>query len=289
MHTPDLVFRGRRLTSDRALVMAIVNRTPDSFYDNGATFEEAPAQTAIRRAHAEGADLIDIGGVPAGKGPEVTAAEEIRRVVPTVEWARENFPELVISVDTYRAEVADAVCRAGADLVNDNWAAVEPEILDVAAEHGAGYICSHTNGLVPRTEAVRPVYDDVVAAVVESTTALAERALAAGVPREGIMIDPCIDFGKNSYQSLELLRHVETLVATGWPVLMALSNKDVIGETLDVPVGERVIGTLAATAVSALHGAAMFRAHQVRETRQVAEMVASIIGTRPPANVVRSV
>ncbi|HWD01391.1 MAG TPA: dihydropteroate synthase [Amycolatopsis sp.] len=289
MQTPDLVFRGRRLTSDRALVMAIVNRTPDSFYDNGATFQETRAQEAISRACAEGADLIDIGGVPAGKGPEVSTAEEIARVTPTVAWARETFPDLVISVDTYRAEVADAVCRAGADIVNDNWAAYEPEILDVAAEHGAGYICSHTNGLTPRTEAVKPHYDDVVGAVVDGTTALAERALAAGVPRGGIMIDPCIDFGKNSYQSLELMRHTRALVDTGWPVLMALSNKDVIGETLDVPVGERVIGTLAATAVAALHGAAMFRAHQVRETRQVAEMVASIAGTRPPAHVVRSV
>ncbi|WP_432846887.1 dihydropteroate synthase [Amycolatopsis sp. CA-161197] len=289
MHTPDLVFRGRRLTSDRALVMAIVNRTPDSFYDNGATYLETRAQDAIRRACAEGADLIDIGGVPAGKGPEVTTAEEIARVVPTVEWARETFPDLVISVDTYRAEVADAVCRAGADIVNDNWAAFEPEILDVAAQHGAGYICSHTNGLTPRTEAAKPHYDDVVGAVIDGTTDLAKRALERGVPREGIMIDPCIDFGKNSYQSLELMRHTQALVDTGWPVLMALSNKDVIGETLDVPVGERVIGTLAATAVAALHGAAMFRAHQVTETRQVAEMVASIVGTRAPAHVVRSV
>ncbi|GAA3575005.1 dihydropteroate synthase [Amycolatopsis ultiminotia] len=287
MQTPDLVFRGRRITSDRALVMAIVNRTPDSFYDHGATFEEARAQEAVHRAVAEGADLIDVGGVPASEGPEVTVAEELRRVVPTVAWARETYPDLVISVDTYRAEVADAVCRAGADLINDNWAAFESEILDVAAEHGAGYICAHTNGLEPRVELPRPEYDDVVAAVVEATSTLAEKAVAAGVPREGVMIDPCIDFGKNTYQSLEVLRNVDALVATGWPVLMAMSNKGVVGETLDLPLGERVTGTLAATAVAALHGAAMFRAHQVRETRQVTEMVASIAGTRPPAKVVR--
>ncbi|MBB4688924.1 dihydropteroate synthase [Amycolatopsis jiangsuensis] len=287
MQTPDLVFRGRRITSDRALVMAIVNRTPDSFYDHGATFEEDLAKEAIHRAVAEGADLIDIGGVPASEGPEVTVAEELGRVVPTVAWARENYPDLVISVDTYRAEVADAVCRAGADLINDNWAAFEPEILDVAAEHGAGYICAHTNGLEPRVELPRPEYDDVVAAVVDATTTLAGKAVQAGVPREGVMIDPCIDFGKNTYQSLEVLRNVQDLVATGWPVLMAMSNKGVVGETLDLPLGERVTGTLAATAVAALRGAAMFRAHQVRETRQVTEMVASIAGTRPPANVVR--
>ena len=125
----DLVFRGRRLTSDHALVMAIVNRTPDSFYDNGVTYLEERAQAAIGRAIEDGAAVIDIGGVPASPGPEVTVAEEISRVVPTVEWAREHFPDVVISVDTYRAEVADAVCRAGADLINDNWAAYEPEIL----------------------------------------------------------------------------------------------------------------------------------------------------------------
>lgn len=287
MQTPDLVFRGRRRTSDRALVMAIVNRTPDSFYDHGATFEEQLAHDAIHRAVTEGADVIDIGGVPASAGPEVTVAEEISRVVPTVAWAREHFPDLVISVDTYRAKVADAVCRAGADLINDNWAAYEPEILDVAAEHRAGYICAHTNGLEPRVELPRPEYDDVVAAVVDATTTLAERAVAAGVPREGVMIDPCIDFGKNTYQSLEVLRNVRALVDTGWPVLMAMSNKGVVGETLDLPLGERVTGTLAATAVAALHGAAMFRAHQVKETRQVTEMVASIAGTRPPSKAVR--
>ncbi|MFF0149087.1 dihydropteroate synthase [Amycolatopsis sulphurea] len=287
MQTPDLVFRGRRRTSDRALVMAIVNRTPDSFYDHGATFEEKLAQDAILQAVTEGADVIDIGGVPASAGPEVTVAEEISRVVPTVAWAREHFPDLVISVDTYRAEVADAVCRAGADLINDNWAAYEPEILDVAAAHSAGYICAHTNGLEPRVELPRPEYDDVVAAVVDATTTLAERAVAAGVPREGVMIDPCIDFGKNTYQSLEVLRNVRSLVDTGWPVLMAMSNKGVVGETLDLPLGERVTGTLAATAVAALHGAAMFRAHQVKETRQVTEMVASIVGTRPPSKAVR--
>ncbi|MDT7802467.1 MAG: dihydropteroate synthase [Actinomycetota bacterium] len=283
----DLVFRGRRLTSDNALVMAIVNRTPDSFYDNGVTFEEERAQAAIGRALEDGAAVIDIGGVPASPGPEVTVKEEIARVVPTVEWAREHFPDVVISVDTYRAEVADAVCRAGADLINDNWAAYEPEILDVAAEYGAGYVCAHVDGLDPRTDPVKPVYDDVVASVVADTVELAERAAGRGVPREGIMIDPCIDFSKNTHQSLTVLRNVDKLVATGWPVLMALSNKGVVGETLDVGMDDRVTGTLAATALAAAHGAAMFRAHQVRETRHVVEMVASIVGTRPPKNAVR--
>ncbi|MFD9890154.1 dihydropteroate synthase [Amycolatopsis sp. NPDC059027] len=287
MKTPDLVFRGRRLASDHALIMAIVNRTPDSFYDHGATFAEERAREAVRRSLEDGADVIDIGGVPASPGPEVTVAEEIARVLPTLHWVRETFPDVVISVDTYRAEAADAFCAAGADLVNDSWAAADPEILDVAGQYGVGYVCSHTDGLAPRTDPIRPQYDDVVASVVADTTELAERAIGKGVPREGIMIDPCIDFSKNTYQSLTVLRNVKALVDTGWPVLMALSNKGVVGETLDVEMDDRVIGTLAATALCAEQGAAMFRAHQVRETRHVVEMVASIVGTRPPANAVR--
>ncbi|OIV38012.1 dihydropteroate synthase [Mangrovactinospora gilvigrisea] len=283
MSLHELVFRGRRLTSDRAMVMAIINRTPDSFYDHGAIWAEDLARTAIKTAVEEQAEVLDFGGVPASPGPEVTVAEEISRVVPTLQWARETYPDLVISVDTWRAEAAAAFCEAGADLINDSWGAAEPEILDVAAQFGAGYVCSHTDGLAPRTDPVRPQYDDVVASVLRDCTALAERALEKGVPREGIMIDPCIDFSKNTYQSLEVLRNVDKLVATGWPVLMAMSNKGVVGETLDVEMDDRLIGTLAATALAARDGAAMFRAHQPRETRQVCEMVASIEGSRPPA------
>lgn len=279
----DLVFRGRRLTRDRPLIMAIINRTPDSFYDHGVTFDEEVARAAIRQAVLDGADVIDIGGVPASPGPEVSIEEEIRRVTPTVEWARQTYPDLVISVDTYRHQVAERMCQAGADLLNDNWAAADPAMLDVAAEYGTGYVCAHTDGLAPRTDPIRPRYDDVVAAVVDSTTQLAEQAVARGVPREGILIDPAIDFSKNTFHSLTVLRHVRTLVETGWPVLMAMSNKGVVGETLDVALDDRLTGTLAATALAAQAGAAMFRAHQVRETRHTIEMVASIVGTRPPA------
>ncbi|RRO13150.1 dihydropteroate synthase [Saccharopolyspora rhizosphaerae] len=284
---PELAFRGRKVTSDRAFIMAIVNRTPDSFYDHGATFDEDRAKAAISAAVAEGADVLDIGGIPASPGPEVTVEEELRRVLPTLEWTREQFPDLVISIDTYRHEVADVVCQAGADLLNDTWQGHDPEVLEVAAKYGAGYVCSHTGGLEPRTDPTRPQYDDVVADVVEETTALAERAVALGVPREGVLIDPTIDFGKNTYQSLEVLGRLSELVDTGWPVLMAMSNKNVVGETLDVELDDRVTGTLAATALAAQAGAVMFRAHQVRETRHTLEMVASIGGLRKPSRVVR--
>lgn len=284
---PKLTFRGRTLQRDRALIMAIVNRTPDSFYDHGAIYDDEATRAAIQRFVEEGADVIDIGGVPASPGPEVTIEEELRRVLPTVEWTRDRFPDQVISVDTYRREVAERVCAAGADLLNDTWQAWDPGMLEVAARYGAGYVCSHTNGLQPRTDPVRPEYTDVVAAVIEETTRLAERAVEQGVPRDGILIDPTIDFGKNTRHSLALLRDVRSLVDTGWPVLMAMSNKNVVGETLDVGLDDRVTGTLAATALAAEAGAAMFRVHQVRETRHTLEMVASILGDRPPSRVVR--
>jgi len=284
---PELTFRGRKVVRDRAMIMAIVNRTPDSFYDHGITYAEEAARAAIRDAVAEGADVVDIGGVPASPGPEVTVEEELRRVMPTLEWMRAEFPDLVISVDTFRPEAAAPMCEAGADLINDTWQTYDEGMLDVAARYGTGYVCSHAGGLAPRTDPVRPEYDDVVGAVIDATTKLAERAVAHGVPREGILIDPAIDFGKHTWHSLALLRNVGKLVDTGWPVLMALSNKNVVGETLDVALDDRVTGTLAATALAAEAGAAMFRAHQVRQTRHTVEMVASILGQRPPARVER--
>jgi dihydropteroate synthase len=264
-------------------VMAIVNRTPDSFYDNGSTFDEAAALDRVAAVVGEGADIVDIGGVKAGYGEEVDAAEELRRTAPFVERVRSAFPDLVISVDTWRAEVARELCRAGADLVNDTWSGAEPELAEVAAEFGAGLVCSHSGGLGPRTDPHRVQYADVMADVIGTVTGLAERAVSLGVPRERVLIDPTHDFGKNTRHSLELTRRLDELVATGWPVLVALSRKDFVGETLDLPPDERLEGTLAATAISAWHGASVFRTHDVRATRRALDMVASIRGTRPPA------
>lgn len=275
----DLVFRGRRIVQERALVMAIVNRTRDSFYDRGATFSEDAAKQAVAAAAGEGADVIDLGGVAAGPGPEVTVADELSRIVGMVSWIRASYPELLISVDTWRHQVADAACRAGADILNDAWGCFDPEMLDVAAEYGAGYVCAHA-GRPPRAEPFRTDYDDVVTAVCAETTRLAELAEAKGVPRGGILID-ATGFGKDTADHILLLRRTSEFVDTGWPVLMALSNKDFVGESLGVDLADRLTGTLAATAVAARAGAAMFRAHEVRPTRQTLEMVASINGTRP--------
>jgi dihydropteroate synthase len=263
--------------------MAIVNRTPDSFYDGGVNLALDRALAAIASAVENGADIVDIGGVRAGYGPVVDEAEELDRVLPVLEAIRDRFPELVISVDTWRAGVAREVVAAGADLINDTWAGADPGLIEVAATTGAGLVCSHTGGLGPRTDPHRVHYDDVVADVITTVTGAAERAVAAGVRAEGILIDPTHDFGKNTYHSLTLTRRLDELVATGWPVLVALSRKDFIGETLDLPASDRLEGTLAATAISAWHGARVFRAHDVRATRRVLDTVASIRSDRPPA------
>jgi dihydropteroate synthase len=263
--------------------MAIINRTPDSFFDHGATFVEDAALRAVEQAVADGADIIDIGGVKAGPGDVVDVEEELRRTISTVAVVRKSFPDVVISIDTWRAEVGEAAVAAGADLINDTWAGADPALAEVAARTGAGLVCAHAGGLTPRTRPHRAAFTDVMADVLTTVTALADRAVALGVRRDGILIDPAHDFGKNTRHSLEITRRLDEMVSTGWPLLVSLSNKDFVGETLDRPVDERLPGTLAATAVSAWLGARVFRAHHVSATRQVLDMVASIRGDRPPA------
>jgi dihydropteroate synthase len=284
---PVVRFGTRTLPGDRASVMAIVNRTPDSFYDRGATYSDQAAMTAVDRAVEQGADIVDIGGVKAGPGDDVGVVEETRRVVPFIAAVRQRYPDLLISVDTWRYEVARTALQVGADIINDTWAGADPKLAEVAAEYSCGVVCSHTGGAPPRTRPHRVRYTDVVREVIDDPTAQAGNLVRLGVPREGILIDPTHDFGKNTWHGLELLRRCDELVATGWPVLMALSNKDFIGETLGVGLDDRVDGTLAATAIAAWAKVRVFRAHQVRQTRHVLEMVASIAGTRPPARAVR--
>ena len=272
---------------DRRLMMAIVNRTPDSFYDKGATWSEDKALDRVAQVIEEGAEIVDIGGIKAAPGEEIDATEEMRRTVPFVEQVRAAHPDVVISVDTWRSSVGRAVCEAGADVLNDAWGGADPDLVDVAAEYDAGIICTHTGGVVPRTRPHRIEYADVVASAIADTTAYAERALAAGVKRESIVIDPAHDFGKTTQDSLDLTRRLDELVATGWPVLVSLSNKDFVGESLDLLVGDRLTGTLAATAIATWHGARIFRVHEVTETRQVVDMVDVILGRRPPARTIR--
>jgi dihydropteroate synthase len=282
-----LTLGGRPVPDGVPVIMAIVNRTPDSFYDRGETYAFDAALQRVRDVVRDGAGIVDIGGVKAAPGDTVDTAEEIERTVPFVAAVRAEFPELVISVDTWRHEVGAAVCEAGADLLNDAWGGWDPQLAEVAGQYKAGIVCTHAGGVAPRTRPHRIEYDDVMADVLARTVGLAERAVAAGVPEQCVLIDPGHDFGKNTRHSLEVTRRLPEMIATGWPVLVSLSNKDFVGETLDRPLDERLLGTLAATAVCAYLGARVFRAHNVVETGQTLDMVSSIQGVRQPARSVR--
>jgi dihydropteroate synthase len=284
----NLTLRGKTFRPGEFAIMAIVNRTPDSFYDKGATFAFDAALERVDLLVAQGADLVDIGGVKAAPGGDVDVAEELDRTLPFVAAVRARYPDVIISVDTWRHEVADEVCKAGADLLNDTWSGADPLVAEVAAQHQVGLVCSHVGQAQPRTRPFRVAYDDVTADVLRRTIELAERAVGLGVQPESILIDPTHDFGKNTFHSLQLTRELDQLVSTGWPVLVSLSNKDFVGETLGgLPVDERFTGTLAATAISAWHGARVYRAHDVPQTRQVLDMVASIKGDRRPGRTLR--
>jgi dihydropteroate synthase len=260
--------------------MAIVNATPDSFFDKGRTWGTAAALDRISEVIDEGAEVVDIGGIKAAPGGDIDADEELRRVLPVVEGARDRHPGAVLSVDTWRSEVADVLCRAGADVINDAWGGVDPMLAAVAARHGAGLVCTHAGRQQPRTRPHRVWYDDVVDETARYLVGLAEAAVEAGVRRDGIVIDPAHDFGKNSRHSLLLTRRTDVLVATGWPVLVAMSRKDFVGEVLDLPPDDRLEGTLAATAVAAWLGARLFRAHDVTATKRVLLTVEAIRGER---------
>jgi len=290
--TPPLRLRGQVFDASRPAVMAIVNRTVDSFFADNRHADLDSAKAALDRAVEAGADIVDVGGVRAGQeGEQVDAQQEMDRVLPFLEHARAHYPDLVLSLDTWRSEVAREAGRFGLDLVNDTWAGHDPRLVSVAADIGAGVVCSHTGGLPPRTDPRGVTYPPeptgVVVDVIRTLADGARRAERAGIPADRVLVDPTLDFGKTTAHSLEVLRHTADLTALGYPILQALSRKDFVGESLDLPPDERLEGTLAATAVAAWLGATVFRAHDVRATRRVVDMVAVIRGDRAPRLAVR--
>lgn len=292
--TRPLVLRGRTFDASRPAVMGIINRTRDSFFAGNRHADLDSAKRALDDHVAAGADIVDIGGVRAGQeGEQVGPQEEIDRVLPLLAHARAAYPDLVLSLDTWRSEVAHEAAAHGLDLVNDTWAGHDPQLVHVAARIGAGVVVSHTGGLPPRTDPVRVSYGpdplDVVRDVLRTLAEGATLAREAGIPDERILVDPTLDFGKSTAHSLEVLRHTADLAALGHPILQALSRKDFVGESLGLEADERLEGTLAATAVAAWLGATVFRAHDVRATRRVVDMVAVIRGDRPPVHAVRGV
>lgn len=261
------------MPADRPAVMAVVTRSRAKCSDRGVTDPDQIAMAAVDRAVHEGADILDIG-----------AAEDTSRVVPFVAAVRERYPEILISVHTWRRDVARPVIEAGADILS--WVGADLTLAELAAERGCGVVCRSTGCAsrltrppwVPGTDVVRDVVDDLDA---QATT-----LVGLGVQKEAILIDPTPDAGKDTRHGLELLRRSDDLVATGWPVLMTLSAKD-FGEVLDAGTDDRLDGILAATAIAAWAGIRVFRVHQVRQIRRALEMVASIAGTRAPARAIR--
>ncbi len=259
----------------RALVMGILNRTPDSFYDRGATFD---LDALLRRADqlvADGADVLDVGGVKAGPGPEVTEPEELDRVVPSIAAlaARIDVP---LSVDTWRASVAAASYEVGAVLGNDISGFADPAYLPAAASAGASVVATHIR-LAPRVADPDPHYDDVVEDVAAFLTERAGRALAAGLSASQVVIDAGLDLGKTSAQSLELLRASDRLSEIGFPLLLSASNKTFLGALLDLPIERRGEASLAAAALGITTGCRVLRVHDVAGTRQVRDALACVL------------
>jgi dihydropteroate synthase len=262
--------------TSRALVMGILNRTPDSFFDKGEFFA---LDATLRRADqlvADGADLLDVGGVKAGPGPEVTLDEELERVIPAIEALIARF-DLPVSVDTWRAAVAEAAYKAGAVVGNDISGFGDPDYLTVAAAAGASVVATHIR-LQPRVRDPDPRYDDVVVDVSNFLLERAGWARAAGIPPERVILDAGLDLGKTTPQSLELLRASDRLADLGYPLLLSASNKGFLGELLGLEVTQRRDASLAATALGVARGCRIIRAHDVKGTRRVCDVLAAVIG-----------
>ncbi len=286
-YTPPLLhplhhFGSRTLDFSRQVaLMAIVNRTPDSFYDGGANFALETAVAASLAAAHDGADWVDIGGVPFAPGPALSAAEEADRVVPVIA-AVAGAGDVIISVDTFLPEVAAQSIAAGAHVINDTTGLANPEIASVVAESGAHLVITHSLAR-PRTVYPRPHYDDVVTEVVAFLSEKVDLALSLGVPGEKILIDPGHDLNKNTLHTLEITRRFHEIAALGFPALAAVSNKDFIGETLDRAKKDRLSGSLAAGTICILGGARVLRMHSVAAAADAIHMTEAVLGWRDPA------
>ena len=261
--------------STRVLVMGILNRTPDSFYDKGATFGLDAFLERAEQLVGEGADILDVGGVKAGPGPEVTEPEEIDRVVPAIEALTARF-DVPVSVDTFTASVAEAAYAVGAVMGNDISGFADPGYLPAAAAAGAAVVATHIR-LAPRVPDPEPRYDDVVADVATFLVERAGRALDAGVPADRIVLDAGLDLGKTAAQSLELLRVSARLAGLGYPLLLSASNKTFLGRVLDLEIDERAEASVAALSLGAALGCRIVRVHDVAAARQACNVITALL------------
>ncbi|MDQ3660917.1 MAG: dihydropteroate synthase [Actinomycetota bacterium] len=272
------------LNLDRCAVMGIVNRTTDSFYDPGRMGLEDSIAHGLD-LWRQGATVLDVGGIKAGPGPEVSESEELARVIPLVSGLASRG-EALISVETSRARVAEAALEAGAALINDVTGLVDERLAAVCAESGAGLVLMHNGGQL-RGRPRNPRYADVVGEVLGWWAEATERACRAGMRSTQLLLDPGLDFDKTTYHSLELVRRMDELTAQGLPVLVAPSRKDLVGESLALPAEERLEGSLAVAALCVERGAAMVRAHDVLATSRGLAMVETVMGRTRPRRAIR--
>ncbi|WP_336712619.1 dihydropteroate synthase [Arthrobacter sp. USHLN218] len=279
---PVHTFGSRRIDFSRQVaLMAIINRTPDSFYDGGRTFALDAAVDAALGAVDDGADWVDIGGVPFAPGPALSAAEEADRIVPVIEAVRSRS-DVVISADTFLPEVAQASIAAGANVINDTTGLRNKDLAAVVAESGAHIVITHSLA-APRTVYPRPEYADVVAEVGDFLRRRVDAALELGIAADKIIIDPGHDLNKNTLHSLEITRRFREIADIGFPALAAVSNKDFIGETLGQEKKDRLAGSLAAAVMCIMNGARVVRMHNVAEARSAVRLVEAAFGWRGPA------
>ncbi|SDQ99759.1 dihydropteroate synthase [Arthrobacter crystallopoietes] len=279
---PVHTFGDRKIDfNSQVALMAIINRTPDSFYDGGRTFALEAAVDACLQAVNDGADWVDIGGVPFAPGPALSAAEEAERIVPVIEAVRARS-NVIISADTFLPEVAEASIKAGANVINDTTGLQNKDLAAAVADGGAHLVITHSLA-APRTVYPRPHYNDVVDEIADFLRRKVDLAVELGIAPEKIVIDPGHDLNKNTLHSLEITRRFQEIAALGFPALAAVSNKDFIGETLDQPKKDRLSGSLAAAVMCIMNGARIVRMHNVAEANSAVRFTEAAFGWRQPA------
>ncbi|HJX78255.1 dihydropteroate synthase [Glutamicibacter sp.] len=274
-------FSRRSINFSREIaVMAVINRTPDSFYDAGSTFGLDAAVASALQAVQAGAHWVDIGGVPFSPGPELPWQEEAERIVPVIRAVREHS-DVVISADTFLPEVAQAAIDAGADAINDTTGLAYPQLAQVVARNNVHLVLTHSLAK-PRTIYPHPHYQDVVAEVRDYLEQKVQLALDAGIDASKIIIDPGHDLNKNTRHTLDITANFQAIAALGYPALAAVSNKDFIGETLDLPKSERLVGSMVAATMCIMGGARIIRMHNIVESVQTVRLIEAAQGWRDP-------
>lgn len=270
---PAIKIGNKVFNFENSYIMAILNVTPDSFYDGGKYFDEEKAKKRIDQCISEGADIIDIGGESTRPGSiRISEDEEIRRVIPLIKYTSKNY-DVPISIDTYKSKVAEEAIASGADMVNDISGLIADERMsEIVAKYDVPIVLMHIRGN-PRIMQINVNYEDVVKDISRSLRTKIEYATLKGIKKEKIIIDPGIGFGKRVEDNLSIIKRLDEFKSIGRPILIGISRKSFIGKILDLPVEERLEGSLALLAIALLKGANIARVHDVKESKRVAKII----------------